>query len=53
MRRIDADALKETLDYYICEANWGDEVNKDLMWVKDELINSENTVLEAVGSEDE
>ena len=25
-RLIDADALKETLDYYICEANWGDEV---------------------------
>ena len=51
-RLIDADALKETLDYYICEANWGDEVNKALRWVKDEFINSENTVLEAEGSED-
>ena len=51
-RLIDADALKETLDYYICEANWGDEVNKALRWVKDEFINSENTVIEAEGSED-
>ena len=50
-RLIDADALKETLDYYICEANWGDEVNKALRWVKDEFINSENTVIEAEGSE--
>ena len=50
-RLIDADALKETLDYYICEANWGDEVNRVLKWVKDELINSENTVIEAEGSE--
>ena len=50
-RLIDADALKETLDYYICEANWGDEVNKGLRWVKDEFINSENTVIEAEGSE--
>ena len=52
-RLIDADALKETLDYYICEANWGDEVNKALRWVKDEFINSENTVIEAEGSENE
>ena len=50
-RLIDADALKETLDYYIREANWGDEVNKGLRWVKDEFINSENTVIEAEGSE--
>ena len=50
-RLIDGDALKETLDYYICEANWGDEVNKGLRWVKDEFINSENTVIEAEGSE--
>lgn len=51
-RLIDADAFKKTLDYYICEANWGDEVNKALRWVKDEFINSEDTVIEAEGSED-
>ena len=50
-RLIDVDALKETLDYYICEANWGDEVNKVLKWVKDEFIDSENTVIEAEGTE--
>ena len=44
MRLIDSDSLKETLDYYIREANWGDEVNKVLEWVKDEFIDSETTV---------
>ena len=44
MGLIDSDSLKETLDYYIREANWGDEVNKVLGWVKDEFIDSETTV---------
>ena len=44
MRKIDADHLKETLDYYIREAGWGEEINKALGWVKDEFIDSEPTV---------
>lgn len=46
-RLIDADALKETLDYYIREAGWGDTANKALRWVKDEFIDSEPTVIPA------
>lgn len=41
MRWIDADHLKETLDYYIREAGWSDEINMALGWVKDEFIDSE------------
>ena len=44
MRRIDADHLKETIDYYIREAGWGEEINMALGWVKDEFIDSEPTV---------
>lgn len=44
---IDADKLKETLDYYISEAGWSDEINKALSWVKDEFIDSEQTVIRA------
>ena len=44
---IDKNSLKETLDYYIHEAGWGEEINKALVWVKDDFINSEPTVIEA------
>lgn len=44
---IDADKLKETLDYYISEAGWSDEINKALSWVKDEFIDSEQAVIPA------
>ena len=46
-RLIDADALKETLDYYIHEAGWSEEINKALGWVKDDFIDAEPTVIEA------
>ena len=46
-RLIDANKLKDTLDYYIREAGWGDEINKALGWVKDEFIDSEPTVIPA------
>ena len=46
-RLIDADKLKETLDYYIREAGWNDEINKALSWVKDEFIDSEQSVIPA------
>lgn len=46
-RLIDADKLKETLDYYISEAGWSDEINKALSWVKDEFIDSEQAVIPA------
>ncbi len=48
-RLIDANALKETLDYYIREAGWSEEINKALCWVKDEFIDSEPTIVEAEG----
>ena len=44
---ISADHLKETLDYYIREAGWGEEINTGLGWVKDEFIDSETAVIEA------
>ena len=43
-RLIDADSLKETLDYYICEAGWSKEIKMALRWVKDEFIDAEPTV---------
>ena len=46
-RLIDEEKLKETLDYYIREAGWSDEINKALNWVKDEFINSEPTIIPA------
>ena len=46
-RLIDADKLKETLDYYIREAGWSDEINKALSWVKDEFIDSEQAIIPA------
>lgn len=48
-RLIDADALKETLDYYIREAGWSDEINEALTWVRDEFIDHEHTIIEAEG----
>lgn len=48
-RLIEADSLKETLDYYIREAGWGERANQVLGWVKDEFIDSERTVVEAEG----
>jgi hypothetical protein len=48
-RLIEADSLKETLDYYIREAGWGEEINRALGWVKDEFIDSEPTIVEAEG----
>lgn len=44
-RLIDANKLKETLDYYIAEAGWGPGVNEVLGWVK-EFIDSEPTIVE-------
>lgn len=44
-RLIDTKQLKETLDYYIREAGWSDEINKALSWVKDEFIDAEPTVI--------
>ncbi len=44
-RLIDAVLLKETLDYYIREAGWSDEINKALSWVKDEFIDSEQSII--------
>ena len=49
-RLIDADALKDTLDYYIREAGWSDEINEALTWVRDEFIDHEPTVIEAEGT---
>lgn len=46
---IDAECLKETPDYYIREAGWGEEINRALGWVKDEFIDSEPTIVEAEG----
>lgn len=46
-RLIDADSLKETLDYYIREAGWSDEINEALTWVRDEFIDHEPTIIEA------
>lgn len=46
-RLIDADALKDTLDYYIREAGWSDEINEALTWVRDEFIDHEPTIIEA------
>ena len=46
-RLIDADGLKETLDYYIREAGWGEKTNRVLGWVKDEFIDAETTIVEA------
>lgn len=46
-RLIDADAFKETLEYYIREAGWDERANQVLSWVKDEFIDSEQTIVEA------
>ena len=48
-RLIDAECFKETLDYYIREAGWGEEINRALGWVKDEFIDSGPTIVEAEG----
>lgn len=43
MRIIDADKLKDDIDYYIKEAEWGEEANKHLEWCK-EFIDSRPTI---------
>lgn len=48
-RLIDADSLKETLEYYIREAAWVERTNQVLGWVKDEFIDGERTVVESEG----
>ena len=48
-RLIDADAFKETLEYYIREAGWDEKTNRVLGWVKDEFIDGERTVVESEG----
>ena len=48
-RLIEADSLKETLDYYIREAGWDEKTNRVLGWVKDEFIDGEQTVVESEG----
>lgn len=50
-RLIDADAFKETLEYYIREAGWDAKTNRVLGWVKDEFIDSEPTIVEAEGDD--
>ena len=45
-RLIEADSLKETLDYYIREAGWDTKTNRVLGWVKDDFIDAERTVVE-------
>lgn len=50
-RLIEADSLKETLDYYIREAGWDAKTNRVLGWVKDEFIDSESTIVEAEGDD--
>lgn len=45
-RLIEADRLKETLDYYIRETGWGEKTNRVLGWVKDDFIDAERTVVE-------
>lgn len=47
-RLIDADAFKETIDYYIRETNWSDAHNEALGWAK-EFIDNEQAVIEAEG----
>ena len=46
-RLIEADSLKEQLDYYIREAGWDTKTNRVLGWVKDEFIDAEPTIVEA------
>ena len=50
-RLIEADSLKETLDYYIREAGWDEKTNRVLGWVKDEFIDAETTIVEAEGED--
>ena len=45
-RLIEADSLKETLDYYIREVGWDTKTNRVLGWVKDDFIDAERTVVE-------
>lgn len=42
-RAIDADALKEEIDYYIREAGWGETHNETLRWCL-EFINNQHTI---------
>lgn len=51
-RLIDAEHLKESLEYYIREAMWGKRINMALDWVKDEFIDAEPTVIQASESEE-
>lgn len=48
-RLIDANGLKETLEYYIREAGWDEKTNRVLGWVKDEFIESEAIIVESEG----
>ena len=43
MRKIDADALKEEIDYYIREAGWGETRNEALRWCL-EFIDNQSTI---------
>lgn len=42
-RYINANELKDTLDYYISEAGWTAAHNEALTWVKDEFIDAVKT----------
>lgn len=44
---IEAEHLAETLDYYIREAGWGNEINKALGWVRDDFIKGEAVIVPA------
>ena len=42
-RYIDADNLKDQIQYYIDEAGWSKEHNEALTWTVNEFIEAENT----------
>lgn len=41
---IEAEHLKETIDYYIREGGWGEQTNQVLGWVRDDFIDAEPVV---------
>lgn len=51
-RLIEADRLKEELDYYIREAGWSDDHNEALTWCK-EFIDHAETIIPATKEGDE
>ena len=52
MKRIDGDALKEEIDYYIREAGWGETHNEALRWCLEFIDNQPTIEPEIVHCED-